>query len=63
MNTDENIPELKPCPFCPPSDRQLFINSAKRGGWRVACVKPSCKARGPYRKSRKEAAEAWNERP
>ena len=48
--------DIKPCPFCGSNEKVLVRPSGDK--CRVICY--SCDAEGSYKKSEKEAIEAWN---
>ena len=53
--------KLKPCPFCKPEDEcqgALIVSDDRRWAW----AEFACGARGPERRTEKEAINAWNTR-
>ncbi|MBU9404028.1 Lar family restriction alleviation protein [Burkholderia multivorans] len=49
--------ELKSCPFCSGIPR---VDGYHR--WMVSCLNLMCGSKGPVRRSRDEAIDAWNRR-
>lgn len=55
----EQIPR-QPCPFC--GGKKLIVEGPDFDveGYFVHCIKKSCRADGPFQKSKKRAVKLWN---
>lgn len=61
MTTDQ-IPDLKPCPFCGWDDPSVAIDNSGWGEPTARVICPSCDCEGPVSTDHANAAIEWNER-
>ena len=64
INSEAEMPELKPCPFC--GGTKLHINTTHQSPGlcdTVRCQDENCGAEGPLGINEAEAIKYWNKRP